>query len=179
MPGVTDRVSTLTASFVDRSKHALSTSASLPFRLAFTASLVALALAGLGPATINISTTSVDLPISLQIGNLTRFAKVNNGAGSATTAVIQRAWEITHLEKIEQAQFGYTTDANWVVGWPPINLGNSSGTVQYPSDAVHFQHSCTWEAPVLNNVAGTWKAGGMEWKVWTNEQQTDDLNAGM
>jgi hypothetical protein len=134
---------------------------------------------GIAPGAINIAIVDAYLPMHLPIGNLTITGKVLNGLSDPDVAfVIQRAWEITHLEQVEGTKFGYTMKTNWIVGWLLLNLGNSSGIVQYPSDVIHYRHLCRWVAPALNELSGTWEADGASWVVWNDGSLFQSPNAG-
>lgn len=164
VPGVTDRVSTLTAGSFDRAGFILSQTTSSSFKCAFLLYFTLIALIGLGPSSINVNDATVDRSINLSIGNLT----ITQSDSSASASAIQRAYELTHIEQQEQSSFGYSTDANWIVAWPPLDRANSTGVLQYPTDVVHYDYSCRWEAPSSNASYRTWGINGSWWAVWND-----------
>jgi hypothetical protein len=178
VPGTTDRVSTLTAGYLDRVLYTLTGSASWSFRIAFFASLAFLALAGLAPGTFIPGTVFVDMPLTLKIGNLTLSTIDPSGSLSGViTLPMQRAALVTRLETIERSQFGYNMDKNWIMAWPEQSF-SSPDKVEYPSDGVHFQHSCHWEPPAVDLINEIFTTSQTKWALWVYELPTTNPNAG-
>lgn len=147
IPGMTDRVSTLTAGQWDRLRYCCGRGASLHCRIAFATSLVFIILAGLAPG-ISIATQLTQQSMKLEIGKLAVSYQY------FLPHPYLRAGLIAQLERIEKSQFGYQNQPNWIVAWPPLGLpSNGSGAIEYPSDVVRFEHSCQWEAPTWQNVS--------------------------
>jgi hypothetical protein len=167
VPGTTDRVSTLTAGILDQVVHSFTGTASWSFRMAFAASLALMLLSGLAPGTFSPANIFADVPIQLPIGNFTLTDIDPSGALDGIAVFpMERAALVTRLEQIEKSPFGYdVTTGNWIVGWPPVGL-YANVNLEYPSDGVHFQHSCHWEAPVVNVSRGTWTTSQRTWVVW-------------
>jgi hypothetical protein len=70
-------------------------------------------------------------PMLLPISNVTIVSEPILGAYIKATHVVQQ-------EQLQLAQFGYRNANNWIVGWP----------IEYFSDVVKYNHSCTWKTPV-------------------------------
>lgn len=166
VPGMTDRVSTLTAGYWDRVRYFRDLMASWSFRIAFLTSLLFATLASLAPGAINVVVVFTPNTMMLEIGNLTipdlnvfefHFESWNP---------IERAWLITRLEQIEKSQFGYQNERNWMVAWPSLGLpANGSGAIEYPSDVVRFEFNCQWEEPTWGGD-GFYGIRGANWSVW-------------
>lgn len=172
VPGTTDKVSTLTASFLDRLAHFHAHGASNSYRAALVASLTFIALTSIAPGTFFTSLLPRPMPIQLQIANVTFDSDFNS-----LLFALQRPALVTRLEQIEKSRFGYDVEPGWVVGWPPLDL-RANDTVQYPSDGVRFQYNCTWEAPEVTHIDGiianlTTKDGSWNfWDSWGNDAPT-------
>lgn len=164
-PGTTDRVSTVTSGFLDRTIHLFHRRASGTFKLAFLASLSFMALTQLAPGTISAATTLVDLPVQAQIGNLVSEITTDGVQQFLTTG--NRANLIVRLEQIEHSPFGLKLQPNWLVATPAVDLGTLNGTLEYDSDVVGFHHDCHWEAPRFVNESGVvlTLAGGQAWST--------------
>jgi hypothetical protein len=160
-PGITDSVSTLTAGHIDRIKYIYRQVSSHSFRIAVLSSLILVALSGLAPGAVHVITTSIETPMTLHVANLT--ITEDNKTSTVTDFASQRAFLIMHLENIDHSPFGYSTEGNSIVAWPSSDLRNSSNGYRYPSDVVHYQYSCSWEAPNISNF--TWGAS-VVWSLW-------------
>ncbi|KIM77077.1 hypothetical protein PILCRDRAFT_91279 [Piloderma croceum F 1598] len=141
--GKTDRISTLMAGRL--------------FRTAFLTSLVFVALAGLALGVVSIGVAFIAQPMSVPIGNVTVVSEPILGAYVRATHIVQQ-------EQLQSAQFGYRNANNQIVGWPPMGLPtNGSGPIEYFSDVVKYNHSCTWKTPVWDNSTQSYTAGGVSW----------------
>lgn len=163
IPGVTDSVSTLTATVVDRANHFRARAASTAFKIAFIASLILLALSSLAPGVIHVVLASIPQSGFLPIGNMTIISMEADGIyGAVMSFAIQRAWLITLLEQVEQSRFGYSMQPNTIVGWPSLDLMNTSGLYQYHTDVVRYNFSCEWVSPTMNRSIS---ANGLDWEL--------------
>jgi hypothetical protein len=161
---MTDKVSTLNASVLDRVRHLFVGVASMSFRVAFIASITVTAINGLAPGTFITSSVPINRPITLPIGNLT-LTTTRPSLDARQVFPLQRAELVTRLERVEKDQFGYDVQPNWIVGWPPLDL-RLKGKVEYPSDGVRYQYECTWEPPVFQS--GRWTTRRGTWGIWTS-----------
>ncbi|KIJ49183.1 hypothetical protein M422DRAFT_246988 [Sphaerobolus stellatus SS14] len=127
-PQETDKVSTLTADSMDSSAHFFS-KGSGAFRLAFVILILLVALGGLAPRSLGISTVIIERNINMRIGNLTM------GHGNLSTQplslqagmdpivlLLDRAASIIRTEQIENTTFKYDTPSNWVIPTPASNF---------------------------------------------------------
>lgn len=155
--GKTDRISTLMAGRWDWAQYCFDPNASSLFRTAFLTSAVFMALAGLAPGVVSIGVAFIAQPMSLPIGNVTIVSEPILGPYIRATYIVRQ-------EQLQSVQFGYRNANNWIVGWPPMGLPtNGSGPIEYFSDVVKYNHSCTWNTPVWDNSTQSYIAGGVSW----------------
>jgi len=141
----------------DWAQYCFDPNASSLFRTGFLTSLVFMALSGLAPGVVSIGVAFVAQPMFLPIGNVTIVSEPILGASVRATHIVQQ-------EQVQSVQFGYRNANNWIVGWPPMGLPtNGSGPIEYFSDVVKYNHSCTWKTPVWDNSTQSYTTGDVSW----------------
>ena len=163
VPGTTDKVSTIKSGWIDRTSHSISKHASRAFRLAFLASLSLIVLGQLAPGTINVSTTIISVPTTVQIAR--QVSQINDDNAEQFITSSMRANLITRLEKTEFTPFGFKLPANTLISLPPPP-NKFNGTLEYDTDMVEFRHNCRWEAPSIVNDTDLYiSAAGQTWSA--------------
>ncbi|KAF5359568.1 hypothetical protein D9756_002997 [Leucocoprinus leucothites] len=159
-PGA-DRVSTHVSGFLDYIPHFLAGNCSWGFRFSLAARVICLAIKGLLPGTIAFDSVLLSTPIPINVANLTtglNISSVDVEFGQRRAAMIVR------IETREQSTFAFNTEEHWIVGWPHVPTGNAPDyRVIYPSDVIHYDFKCHWEAPNFTSFA-TMSNGGVKWK---------------
>ncbi|KIJ43515.1 hypothetical protein M422DRAFT_253080 [Sphaerobolus stellatus SS14] len=163
------------------------------FRIAFIISLFLLAIGGLAPGSLGVSTVLIDKKTTIQVANLTMgceqtvpipgpFSKTFFGPISL---IIERAGKITTTEQIENTTFKYAMPSNWIIPTPGSNFmtdNNLTGSLTYFSDLVHFNYSCSWKIPLFGIDNGTISDGNVDWAIFPTVGNTDvptSYNAGI
>ena len=156
-PGHTDRVSTLTSGWLDRIKHVLTRVASPAFRTCLITAIHALALAAIAPGAVSVATVIVDIPTTLDVGKLTIRGDASTPDLSVppSQAATQRATVFVRVEQLQQGTYGFTTDSNAIVAWPPRTLLTAQIAATYQSDIIRYKHSCSWHVPIWHLGNGT------------------------
>jgi hypothetical protein len=186
-PGKTDRVSIQTAGILDRAKHFCTSNASLAFRLALPASLLAHALVGIAPGALTVNTVFIPTAVRTEVGSID-ITKMNDNASPLTG--IQGPTILVQMEQIDHGQYGFSTsEPGAFVGWPQQStLTAAAGNLTYPSDIVRFNYECRWTAPTfLGPFTNESVLHDMSWAVdgktsleelWQIVQKTDNLYGG-
>ena len=151
VPGTTDRVSTIDSKRRDWFSHCLSKHASSTFRLAFLASCSLGWLRQFAPGTINISTTLISVPTTIQVAR--QVSQIDNGNFQQFRTSSTRANLFVQLEKTKSTRFGFQLPANTLISLPPLP-NKFNGTLEYNTDIVEFHHNCRWEAASFVNGTG-------------------------
>lgn len=166
-PGKTDRVSVMGSGLLNQVLYFFFERPSTAFRLAFAASILALALHDFAPGAISVALTPVTSSSTLQIGHFTinGMWSEQDPISSALDAS-NRASAIIRLEQVEGSPFGYSMNpSNCVVGWPKSLTVSEGGKATYQSDSACWNYDCNWEAPVNDND-NLGNSFGIEWTNW-------------
>lgn len=168
--GRKDRVSTLTAGAIPRISHFLSWKCSRGFRYAFKAWGSGLVLAVMAPSSIDLQLINQPDPMTdIFVGNLTIKAMemFDNPPTDFTAPIIQLEQQflnVTYIAKTEPGVF---------IPWPSLNILEDVHDVNYTSDVVYYNHTCTFAAPSIIPGPGD-VVCGLIWKtdekgpVWTS-----------
>jgi hypothetical protein len=161
----TDIVSRMTTGYVDQITHFMSRKASLSFRLAFVASLLLLAVNGLGPSALTVNDVSLQYSTTIQVANLTLTSNLqNNGADLLAP---DRASLITRLEQLENTIYGFRGEQNnFLVPWPPSDLISDNETLRYQSDVIFYNFSCSWKVPSNVDLSNGVRTDDKDWDVF-------------
>ncbi|KAF5355098.1 hypothetical protein D9756_005775 [Leucocoprinus leucothites] len=173
----TDRVSKLTTGFFGQAHHFFRRGATVRYRLAMVLVLLFMALGGLGPSTVGVSTVSVDTPMDFELANITFLYQEIPDAGSRTVnswLTDTRASSILRLELFEKAKFGYEASQNLMIPWPSNDFGTNGSRIVYKSDVLAFNYTCAWHKPTVwkwdfgydDRVAVYWKVGDQIFISW-------------
>lgn len=138
--GIATRVSTLTAGLVDRSVYAVFRNASLPFILAFIASVMATILGAVAPATISINPIYLNRSTSFSVGNFDVF----NETTMVAAAFLSNA--LVFLEQTQNVSYGYDMPNGTLFGMPSRDyLGQN---LSWTFDVVYYDYTCSYRAPM-------------------------------
>ncbi|KAF5355099.1 hypothetical protein D9756_005774 [Leucocoprinus leucothites] len=149
IPGETDAVSRLTAGIIDQTKHALSPTSTLSFRLAFISSLLTMALSGLGPSAITVNPTTV--PVHLEDFRVTEVVSDPSllGDNPDGLATLKYADRIVQSEIFDGFTYGFSLAPsqpdNYLIPWPERSLGEDGLVYTYQSDVVRYGAKCSWK----------------------------------
>jgi hypothetical protein len=74
-----------------------------------------------------------------------------------------RAELVVRVEIRENSTFGLDTENNWVVGWPKTSE-QFDDSITYPTDVVHYDFECHWEAPNFISSEALESSGDAHWE---------------
>ncbi|KAJ3559852.1 hypothetical protein NP233_g11161 [Leucocoprinus birnbaumii] len=162
----TDVVSRMTAGYVDQINHFGTRKATIPFRVGFLCALLLLALNGIGPSVITVNSIPVPKAMNITIANLTMTQ--NLIAGDESLLVPDRANLIVRLEQLENSIYGFRAQqSNLLIPWPSSDLISSDTKIQYQSDVITYDFTCTWRAPTnISNL--NIQVDNQTWSIFTN-----------
>lgn len=73
-------------------------------------------------------------------------------------------------------------EPHWLMAWPDETSIDSSviGNIEYPTDVIHFNYSCTWRVPEMgsSNEITTWNIDGLTWMMWGSPLSTSPYVGG-
>ncbi|KAF5354795.1 hypothetical protein D9756_005769 [Leucocoprinus leucothites] len=164
----TDVVSRMTTGYVDQVIHFSSRKATMPFRLGFICALLLIALNAIGPSTVTVNTFSGQRPMMVNIANLTMTQNlVNSNVG---LLVPDRANLVTRLEQLENSIYGFRAEQpNILIPWPSSDLISSNSTIQYKSDVITYNFTCSWRAPSnISDISLLIQIDGQNWTIFTD-----------
>ncbi len=171
IPGITDRVSRLTSGTDDNIRYFLAGRPSTTFRAAFLVSLVFTALNSFAPGTLSISSVKTKVETPLEVADLRSLGTSHIGDDdSGFDFLLDRAFVLTTVEHHEGSIIKYNLEPNWIMAWPDERSISSSvmGGLEYPTDVIHFNNSCSWEVPTMELQDGltTWTLNNQSWVLW-------------
>lgn len=176
--GETDIVSRLMSGLVNQTRHFVSLKASFPYCLAFLASLLFMALNGLGPSTITVNAISIRYPLSIQIANLTMTTSPTWSFGPSIQLLANRANFIIRLENFEKVDYGFQGEDSVLIPWPTSDLLKANGTITYQSDVIKYDFTCSWKQPTMAlKLMNQWNVDGMRWAVHDDPLAETNPNA--
>ncbi|KIJ43528.1 hypothetical protein M422DRAFT_253104 [Sphaerobolus stellatus SS14] len=184
IPYETDKVSTLTAGYREKIAYFFS-EGSGAFRIAFIISLFLLAIGGLAPGSLGVSTVLIDKKTTIQVANLTMGYEQTIDFFGPFSLIVERAGKITTTEQIENTTFKYAMPSNWIIPTPGSDFmtdNDLTGSLTYFSDLVHFNYSCSWKIPLSGVDNGTISDGNVDWAIFPTVGSTDvptSYNAGI
>ena len=149
-------VSTLTAGLVDRARYVLSQRASLPFMVAFTASILVTVLGAVAPATVSITPTYLARDMNLFVGSFS--PNYDSTPVAAAAAFLSNA--LVFMEQIQNVSYGYDMPPGTLFGMPKRELLGQNLSWTY--DVAYYNYTCSYRAPTYRAVSGA--AGGL-WDV--------------
>ncbi|KAF8987374.1 hypothetical protein BDQ17DRAFT_1375175 [Cyathus striatus] len=171
VPRVTDKVSTLTSDLYDQTQHFFSSNSSRRFRISFILSLVILALKGVAPAAIGISTVSLPVKMNIQVANLSAESglfQINDYIEYSRPLLTRRAAITAHMEQLENSTFKYKSQPKRIIPIPTLPdsmTGSITGKpLTYTSDYAKFDFTCEWTTPVGSD--GLFNVSGKQWIVY-------------
>ncbi|KIJ23789.1 hypothetical protein M422DRAFT_39456 [Sphaerobolus stellatus SS14] len=168
IPRETDKVSTLTAGYREKITYFFS-KGSGAFRIAFIISLFLLAIGGLAPGSLGVSTVLIDKKTTIRVAKLTMGYEQTVDFSGPFSLILERAGKITTTEQTENTTFKYAMPSNWIIPTPGSNSmtdNNSTGSMTYFSDLVHFNYSCSWKIPLSGIDNGTISDGNVDWGIF-------------
>ncbi|KAF7985544.1 hypothetical protein HWV62_3791 [Athelia sp. TMB] len=151
-------VSTLTAGMADRGIYALFKRGSVPFILAFIASLLTTTLGTVAPATISINPTSLNQSTSFLVGS---FQGLFTPTVTTATSILSNALVV--LEQVQNVSYGYDMPPGTLFGMPGRSQLGQNLTWIY--DVVYFNYTCNYRAPVFSGTGPG--AGAFRNSMWT------------
>lgn len=146
--GETDIVSRVATGYRDQLQHFISRRATSPFRLGFLSALLLLALNGFGPSALTVNSIPLPQQTRIQVANLNMTQGFFSIEPSSPLAM-GRADLITRLELLENNTYSFRSEQpNVLIPWPSADLITSNETIQYETDVITYNFSCSWQAPV-------------------------------
>ncbi|KAF7968296.1 hypothetical protein HWV62_31043 [Athelia sp. TMB] len=140
-------VSTLTAGMADRGIYALFKRGSVPFILAFIASLLTTTLGTVAPATISINPTSLNQSTSFLVGS---FQGLFIPTVTTATSILSNALVV--LEQVQNVSYGYDMPPGTLFGMPGRSQLGQNLTWIY--DVVYFNYTFTYF--ISRYITGIW-----------------------
>ncbi|KZP12171.1 hypothetical protein FIBSPDRAFT_898391 [Athelia psychrophila] len=149
-------VSTLAVGLVDRGIYASFKRSSLPFILAFLASLFATILSAVAPAVISINPIHLNQTAYFSVGT---FFNTSAGAEFTSNALV-------FLEQIQNFSYGYDMPAGTLFSMPSREY--LSQNPSWTFDVVHYNYTCSYRAPTYQlslqaQDSSAWES--VEWVV--------------
>lgn len=171
IPGVTDRVSRATSGNDDKMRYFFTHHPSTMFRCAFLISVLLAILGSSAPGSLSVSRVKVAISTPVKVVDLRLITSSQSDHNDNNLSFLQdRADSLIELEHHEDVIFRYDMEPNWIMAWPDETSIDSRiiGNVEYPTDVVHFNFSCTWRVPEMgtDDDATTWNIDGHRWKLW-------------
>ncbi|KAF5354940.1 hypothetical protein D9756_005729 [Leucocoprinus leucothites] len=170
-----DRVSRLTSGNLDKMQYFFTRRSSATFRIALAAFIALASLNSFAPGTLSLGQITTQVNTTLNIADLSLLTSSQDDDNENNTDFLQdRADSITLLEHHEGFNFRYEVPPNWVMAWPDeITIDPAIvGTVEYPTDVIHFNYSCAWQVPEMGELNGTtaWYLDGQPeaWQLWSD-----------
>ncbi len=174
IPGITDRVSRLTSGTDDNIRYFLTGQPSTTFRTAFLVSVILTALNSVAPSTLSVSRVKTKVETPLEVADLADLHSLSptqyGDNDNSFDLLLGRASVLTNMELQEDSIFKYNLEPNWVMAWPDERSIDSGvmGVLEYPTNVVHFNNSCSWEVPTmeLQDNSTTWIVNNQSWVLW-------------
>ncbi|KAF7979665.1 hypothetical protein HWV62_41653 [Athelia sp. TMB] len=143
-------VSTLTVGLVDRARYALSQRASLPFVVAFVASILVTVLGAVAPATVSITPTYLARDMNLFVGSFS--PNYDSTPVAASAAFLSNA--LVFMEQVQNVSYGYDMPPGTLFGMPKRELLGQNLSWTY--DVAYYNYTCSYRAPTYRAVSGIW-----------------------
>ncbi|KAF8983308.1 hypothetical protein BDQ17DRAFT_1437464 [Cyathus striatus] len=159
--GRDDIVSTLTAGAMDHIRHPYTRKASLAYCFAMLLSFVLVALGGIGPGTVGVSTVLVNITAKMGIADLSHLSDMGaqmhefinrSSLAEAPSAAywMSRAERVIRMESIDGSTFRTIPQPNYIIPYAPQSSKTgqvSQGALYYRTDVVNFNYTCAWQMP--------------------------------
>lgn len=171
IPGITDRVSRVTSGNDDKARYFFTRHPSAMFRCAFITSIVLAALGSTAPGSLSVSKVTIMVTTPVRVANLQLVNSSQSDDNDNNLSFLSdRADTLVEMENHEDSVYKYEMEPNWLMAWPDDTSIDSSvvGNVEYPTDVVHFNFSCSWRLPEMKSDEDgtTWIIDGHKWELW-------------
>ncbi|KAF7977170.1 hypothetical protein HWV62_4605 [Athelia sp. TMB] len=164
-------VSTSTAGLVERGVYVLFKHATLPFVLAFIASLLVTVLSTIAPATVSINPIFVNKSADFTVGSFTGYTDAGGTEGAAT--FLSNAF--VFLEHIQNVSYGFDMPPGTLFGMPSRDYLGQNMSWSY--EVTYYNYTCTFSPPTYQVLA--YQAGDLPRPWWQAEWVVDDIIFGI